>query len=155
MLTMLLGGLWHGAGWNFVIWGGLHGLALVVHREAERSGILALVPRAVRGAVGLPATFAWVCLAWIFFRATTFEGAVRILRAWLLFESEGPRTFGLAPIYTFLGLAAVHALGRTHVTGKTLERLPGWAFAVVYGALFPLALCFVNGSVQPFIYFQF
>ncbi len=155
MLTMLLGGLWHGAGWNFVIWGGLHGIALVVHREVERANLLALLPRVVRTVGGAALTFWWVCLAWVFFRAQTFEAAMQVLRSWLLFESDGPRTFGMAPIYTFAGLALVHMLGRRHAVGRGMERLPGWAFALLYGILVPLALSFANGSVKPFIYFQF
>jgi alginate O-acetyltransferase complex protein AlgI len=155
MLTMLLGGLWHGAGWNFVIWGGLHGLALVVHRETERAGLLAVLPRFLRTFGGAVFTFWWVCLAWVFFRAETFEIAMQILRSWVLLESDGPRTFGMAPIYTFAGLVVVHAIGRTHGVGRALERLPGWAFAVAYGILVPLALSFANGTVKAFIYFQF
>lgn len=67
MLTMLLGGLWHGAAWTFVAWGGLHGLALIVHREWARRAPLAL-RGALRGAA-VPLTFAFVVLAWVPFRA--------------------------------------------------------------------------------------
>jgi alginate O-acetyltransferase complex protein AlgI len=155
MLTMLLGGLWHGAGWNFVIWGGLHGLALSVHRETERLGVFERIPRAVRAIGGGVFTFWWVCLAWVFFRAQTFGEAMQVLRHWMLFESEGPRTFGWAPILTFLGLAVVHVIGRTHAVGRGLERLPGWAFSIAFGVLVALALSFANGTVQAFIYFQF
>jgi alginate O-acetyltransferase complex protein AlgI len=67
MLTMLLGGLWHGAGWNFIAWGGLHGLALVTQRAWARRA-----PALARGALrrlGVPLTFAFVVLAWVPFRA--------------------------------------------------------------------------------------
>ena len=53
------------------------------------------------------------------------------------------------------GLFAAHLLGSTHVVGRASEKIPGWLFAVVYGALWPLALAFMNGAVKPFIYFQF
>jgi len=155
MLTMLLGGLWHGAGWNFVIWGGLHGLALVVHREWERSRLPALVPAPVRFVVGTVGTFWWVCLAWIFFRSATFSEALGICRSFALFDSPGARSFGMGPMYVFAGLVAAHVLGATHMAGRSMEKLPGWAFAAVYGALWPIALAFMNGAVQPFIYFQF
>lgn len=75
MLTMLLGGLWHGASWAFMLWGGLHGLALIVHREWTRlAGARVL---AVMKWIAVPLTFLWVLLAWVPFRAgDTYEGAM-------------------------------------------------------------------------------
>lgn len=79
MLTMILGGLWHGAGWTFVIWGTLHGIYLVAQH-----GWSHVMPRAV-SSMRLYAGFAWVMtflavlVGWVFFRATTFEGAFLIL----------------------------------------------------------------------------
>jgi len=70
MLTMLLGGLWHGASWNFAFWGALHGFALIAQREWQRiAEILPKVGRVV-GYIAVPLTFYWVCLAWVPFRAT-------------------------------------------------------------------------------------
>ncbi len=68
MLTMLLGGLWHGASWNFVIWGALHGAALIVHRAWQRLAGPGLGRAAAF--LGVPLTFFWVCMAWVPFRAT-------------------------------------------------------------------------------------
>ncbi len=76
-LTMLLGGLWHGAGWNFVIWGGLHGLYLVIQRSLSRSAWVQAIPPI--GAWLL--TLASVGIAWVFFRATTFAAAVQMFGA--------------------------------------------------------------------------
>ncbi|MBS1195912.1 MAG: putative poly(beta-D-mannuronate) O-acetylase, partial [Actinobacteria bacterium] len=84
MLTMLLGGLWHGAAWRFVVWGGLHGLWLAAERavvETRRSRGLAPLPdtwwlRAVKRV----ATFHLVCLAWVFFRADSLATAGEVLR---------------------------------------------------------------------------
>jgi alginate O-acetyltransferase complex protein AlgI len=68
-LTMLLGGLWHGASWVFVAWGALHGAALIVQREWQRvAAALPSLGRATR-ALGLPLTFLFVCLTWVPFRA--------------------------------------------------------------------------------------
>src|SRR5579872_4818177 len=78
MLTMLLGGLWHGAGWTFLIWGGLHGLYLVVNhqwRDHKRQWPEGAVGRAA--AWGL--TFIAVVIAWVFFRARTLAGAGAML----------------------------------------------------------------------------
>src|SRR6185369_1781721 len=99
MITMVLGGLWHGASWNFVIWGALHGGALAVNRMWQRSrqkkaaapigtpyrdGAPAPAPAAPAWTVGrvisIVATFHFVCFAWIFFRAPTFNHAVLVLQ---------------------------------------------------------------------------
>jgi len=76
MATMLLGGLWHGAGWNFVLWGGLHGLYLCVHQFWQR-----LRPnRRTRPVFGMGLTFLAVVIAWVFFRASSLTDALAILR---------------------------------------------------------------------------
>ena len=84
LTTMLLGGLWHGAGWTFVIWGGLHGLYLVIHHAwqgvTER---MKIAPRWLQSrgaaAVSVLITFVAVTIAWVFFRATSLEAALRML----------------------------------------------------------------------------
>jgi alginate O-acetyltransferase complex protein AlgI len=75
MLTMLLGGLWHGASWAFILWGGLHGAALIFHREWVRLAGARLVSAVTW--IAVPLTFLWVLLAWVPFRAgDTYVGAV-------------------------------------------------------------------------------
>jgi alginate O-acetyltransferase complex protein AlgI len=91
MITMLLGGLWHGAGWNFLVWGGLHGLYLCINHLWQ----------AWRGAegkfrTGFAEAFSWaitliaVVVAWVFFRARTFSGAWQMLSGLFGFEAGGP-----------------------------------------------------------------
>lgn len=72
--VFLLGGLWHGANWMFVIWGALHGLALIIHRVWKSAGLSMPVPAA------WVLTFLFVNVTWVFFRAGSFEGALRVLR---------------------------------------------------------------------------
>ncbi len=80
MTTMLLGGLWHGAAWNFVIWGGLHGLFLCVNHLWERlRGTAAETGGVLRRVFAQGATFLAVALAWVFFRAETTSGAWNLL----------------------------------------------------------------------------
>ena len=82
LATMLLGGLWHGAGWTYVVWGGLHGIYLTIN-HAWRGWRLAR-PAAVGAAerrLGVVLTFLAVMVAWVFFRADSFESAMRILGA--------------------------------------------------------------------------
>jgi D-alanyl-lipoteichoic acid acyltransferase DltB (MBOAT superfamily) len=90
MITMLLGGLWHGAGWNFVIWGGLHGLYLTMchfYQEFKKK----LFPNA-KGSSSVGRFFAWlltfivVVVSWVFFRATTFDSALSMLSGMLGFN---------------------------------------------------------------------
>ena len=86
MVTMLLGGLWHGAGWTFVIWGGLHGLYLMINHAwqglTQRAGRSVGAPRSALGRwSGVIVTFVAVTVAWVFFRATSLEAAMRVLSA--------------------------------------------------------------------------
>jgi alginate O-acetyltransferase complex protein AlgI len=83
-LTMLLGGLWHGASWNFVIWGALHGIFLAVSRatlDARDAWLLrSHVPSWLSNTVRTLITFHLVCFCWIFFRASTFADALEVIR---------------------------------------------------------------------------
>jgi alginate O-acetyltransferase complex protein AlgI len=88
LVTMLLGGLWHGAGWNFLIWGGLHGLYLCVNHlwqawRGDRASESGLFAKAFSWAI----TFAAVVLAWVFFRAKTLDGAWQMLSSLFGFEA--------------------------------------------------------------------
>ena len=78
-LTMLLGGLWHGANWTFVIWGGLHGLLLIAHRLIRREGTPVNLPLSWRDAPKVFVFFNLVSLLWVFFRAPDLDLAVRYL----------------------------------------------------------------------------
>src|SRR5262249_51758209 len=83
MLTMLLGGLWHGAGWTFVFWGGLHGAYLVVHHlwQAARR-VIGLAPgngQGLGGWLSRGLTLVAVIVAWVFFRADSFAAATALL----------------------------------------------------------------------------
>ena len=85
MITMLLGGLWHGAGWNFVIWGGLHGVFLIVNhcwRDAMRRSRLHL-PHTLSKAIGIALTFLCVVFAWVYFRAPDLQTANRVIAGML------------------------------------------------------------------------
>ncbi|MET3131597.1 alginate O-acetyltransferase complex protein AlgI [Oxalobacteraceae bacterium GrIS 1.11] len=98
MLTMLLGGLWHGAGWNFAVWGALHGAYLMLNHAwiacAQRLG-LARCSRAWHG-LGVLITFGAVCFAWVFFRAANFERAGHIALGMLGASGIGlPESLGL------------------------------------------------------------
>ncbi len=155
LLTMLLGGLWHGAAWTFVVWGALHGVALAAHREWRRlaAGRLPSFPGGRALATAL--TLHWVLLAWIFFRAQSFGDAAVLARAFLLFQSPGP--LGLDPALLVLAalLLAAQALSAGRRVEDAVERLPDWAFAGTYGTATALAVSFLPLRTDAFIYFQF
>ena len=158
MLTMVLGGLWHGASWNFVIWGALHGGALAVNRAwSRRADARAASSHVSTGHIlAVVATFHFVCFAWIFFRAPTFAHATLMLARMGKLTFDAPN---LAPkVLAILALGFVtHFLPR-----RWLEELRGHFVAspaVVQGVA--LALCayllhFASGAkAEPFIYGQF
>jgi alginate O-acetyltransferase complex protein AlgI len=162
MVTMLLGGLWHGGAWTFVIWGGLHGIALVIHREWKGASVGTAL-RAVPGRFGetsLPIvswalTTYWVCVAWIFFRAGSLERAVVTLRSFVLFNSPGVEEFSASLLLLVVALAVVHWLNFRGVFRDWWRRVPAPAFAAGYGCAAAVVLLFVPPRYAPFIYFQF
>ncbi len=155
MITMLLGGVWHGAAWTFVAWGLLHGLALVVERASGWARRYATAPRWAQ-ALGILVVFHVVCLAWVFFRAETFE------IAWTFLAGFGRVTEPLQLAAPFVvGLIVVglafHALPDRAVerVSNWLAALPAWLFGAGIGAAVVLIDALGPDGVAPFIYFQF
>jgi alginate O-acetyltransferase complex protein AlgI len=157
MLTMLLGGLWHGASIMFVLWGAIHGLGLVIERliraalglkrkpKAEpASGKLSFGGRAVAFG-GIFATYLLVTVTWIPFRARSFEQCFGML---------GRMFAGPAGGYPLLlrDLAIVGAVFVAHVVGRDWDR--GWLRFAAAAAML-LAIYYVRGAGTEFIYFQF
>lgn len=156
MLTMLLGGLWHGANWTFVVWGGIHGAALAVERvvtgDSEIRDSTALVARSLRR---IP-VFAIVCIAWIFFREPSIGGAFHQLAG--LFVWEWQPVYGVA--LQFLGVfVAMLYLVDLQLESSGAEYLfadRGLALRVATGvsACVLITLLGANQS-NAFIYFRF
>lgn len=158
VLTMLLGGLWHGAAWRFVAWGGLHGLYLVGQRGVEslarRWRLAEARGLAVPGAL---VTYLLVCVAWVFFRAETFGAAGDLLRA----MARPSATFDLLPRSQAALAVAVIAfmlIGQWHLRRRSLEEwvaaVPWWTRSAAL-ALLIVALVLAPGDTRAFIYFQF
>jgi D-alanyl-lipoteichoic acid acyltransferase DltB (MBOAT superfamily) len=161
MLTMLLGGLWHGASWNFVLWGGYQGALLLGHRAFTRAtagtvlerllGLRLLVP----ARVGL--TLVCVMVGWVFFRAATLPDTGVILGqmfsgAWLSAPlALTPAALVLAALSLVLAVLErnFELIGRLHLA-------PSWCRVASYVVLFfALDLFAVTHQTIPFIYFQF
>ena len=158
LLTMLLGGLWHGAAWNFVIWGGLHGLLLAVHRALPNARVSESEAVGVRDGPAILAFFHAVCLLWIFFRAATFGDAMAVLGALATLDYAVAWPAMQCLVIAFcLAFHCVERLARVHVASLR-ERLGGvfggLAEATVMGCVVGLVIAF-GGSGGEFIYFQF
>ena len=160
MVTMLLGGLWHGAAWTFVLWGGLHGLYLLAERGARRLwGGGSFWSRALpRLGLGL-LTFALVDLAWVLFRSAGLDQALGLLGAMLgLGASPGAglvSRFDAAVVLAVVGgILLTHWLMRERTLEQVAARTPWWLRGLVLaGMLFCIV---VLGEVnRAFIYFQF
>jgi len=160
LLTMLLGGLWHGAGWNFVIWGALHGGALAAlrawQRARERSGTPPLLTGWSGRVIGGFVTFHYVCFAWIFFRTPTLEQADLVVRQ--LGELTWHTTNLDGRVLLVLGIAAATHLAPRRWFEATIEgftRLPP-ALQALAAVSVGLALReLASADAVPFIYFQF
>jgi len=150
LLTMLLGGLWHGAGWNFVIWGVLHGVALVAYQFWRRQTRVRL-PLFIAWAI----TMYWTCLTWIFFRSQAYQPTISLLDGFVWFQDQGPRVLPRAAGIVVITLWALHWLNARLRPVHRVHKLPGWLFASLYGAAAAVALSFAQADSLPFIYFQF
>jgi D-alanyl-lipoteichoic acid acyltransferase DltB (MBOAT superfamily) len=160
MLTMVLGGLWHGAAWTFVIWGAIHGGALATERALRerwtRTGRQPSFSPAVRPVVQWIATFNVVCLAWVFFRSTSLTNAWTMLgRLTVWGEPTQLASLGIVAVITAAIASQFVSIGAVHRAQAVFART-SWA---VQGAVFGTALVAIDvlgpEGVAPFIYFQF
>ncbi len=155
MITMLLGGLWHGASWNFVLWGGMHGLALFIHREFTR--LVTIKNSLAFKVLSTAFTFYFVCVAWILFRSHKLTDSWILIKAFLTFSSEGTRQLPnvSALPYLLAALLAVHWIEYMTQISRKAQHVPVAIFAFAYGLLVALILPFVPLEYRPFVYFQF
>ncbi|QLA17243.1 MBOAT family O-acyltransferase [Desulfolutivibrio sulfoxidireducens] len=157
LVTWFLGGLWHGAAWHFVAWGVYHGLLVLLGAILAPS--LGPLWRGLGKWGQIAATFALVCIGWVFFRAPDMSGALtmisRMLAPWRADFYAGAT---LAPFALIAALAGLHAASRRLYGGgdrsSVLVRLPyGARLAIVSGLM--VASVIFAGKQQSFIYFQF
>lgn len=180
MITMLLGGLWHGASWNFVVWGLLHGIALAVHKLFSDRFPRVLLPAAFSRSI----TFLFVVLCWIPFRSADFQTTMTILERMFRWDSTGARWYPEILLWVVPLAVAGHLLGvwieRTIAAGASGPRLDallgvvdarverdeisGWYLVFRAGTfagaflvmLWILSVYFFAATeASPFIYFQF
>jgi len=149
MLTMLIGGLWHGANWTFVVWGGYHGLLLVVYRLVGRTWDA--VPKFVRQLT----MFLLALFGWVLFRSSSFEMALAWLHR-LFVPTSGAGLENLPVFLTMLVIAAWWAMKGPNAIDldARFEWRPRYAYALAVAFGVCLAVI-VNGRNSPFLYFQF
>lgn len=155
VITMTLGGIWHGPSWNFAIWGLLHGGALAATRwwQTRRANASPSAGRLLAARCG---TFLFVCFAWVFFRAESLDGAIAVLR------HIGTLSFGLANVSAGLWVTLIVGCMAHYVPekwyGQTLEqwqRLPAVAQAAALATLAFLIQYVASTGSAPFIYQRF
>lgn len=162
MLTMLLGGLWHGAAWTFVAWGALHGAALCVHKLwLKRRPAMGFGPFGRVAAITI--TFLFVSLCWVPFRADSFETARQVLGGAFSLRDGVSQPYAWLFVSLFcyaLAVVAAIARGRRlglkgfegfYYVGDLRRFLPLTLLLVVIG----LTICLAYTGASPFIYFQF
>lgn len=172
-LTMLIGGIWHGAGWTFVLWGALHGFYITTNHLLRKFVPAAEGPSPLRTVLSRATTLTTVMVAWVFFRSTTLDGALNVVKAMFGGSAAVTTAIDTAPIFYVLllvgaGLALLspnsmelvgysepeskHGARRPSIARR--PRQPSFKLAVVAGGL--LALVFASiWRPSTFIYFNF
>ncbi len=163
VITMLLGGLWHGASWNFVLWGALHGLYLVLQRLLGPGwGRLVerlRVPHVVAGGLSLVVVFTLTCFAWVFFRSPTWATSVDVLQQIASLDRIALADVQLKVVvlkgFLLIGmLVAAEAWSKTTVVASAVLDRPV-ARALAYAAALWVIVLFGTFDGGQFIYFQF
>lgn len=156
MLTMLIGGLWHGAAWTFIVWGGLHGIYLILERLQRK-----YLPFKITKWNGLFlafTTFSCVNITWVFFRAREFDTAWNMIKSMFYMQSNSEKildSFSIVKVCVVIGLLFLcHWFMRNTSMREVSQRTSPWVLGIVWAALFFL-IVIAQGSGEQFIYFQF
>ena len=160
-LTMLLGGFWHGASLNFIVWGALHGTALGVDKFMKESGSKLGILNRIPFIVKVLFTFHFVCLCWIFFRAENFEIANQVISQ-IAFNFHPEILMKVMSGYKYVFLLMLLALV-LHITPARFsesmvirfESCPTMVKGLVLSVIIFLIAQIQSSDIQPFIYFQF
>lgn len=159
-LTMLIGGLWHGAAWKFVFWGAMHGVGLAVHKACQP--VLKRIPdNFITVFISWALTFVYVSLLWVFFRAASFEDSILIIKnigvdfRWDQFPQfavarpEWCIMMAVLIIFHFLPVSWGEAAERFFIRSPWVIKL------AIFIVTVQLVIEFMSSEVAPFIYFQF
>ncbi|WP_430467611.1 MBOAT family O-acyltransferase [Winogradskyella ouciana] len=155
MITMLLGGLWHGAAWTFVIWGALHGIYLVIERLLRNK--IRIKINTWNGVLLALLTYTCVNITWVFFRAREFETAKNMLAS-MFGLNDGAKilqSFDIIKVFTVITILFIcHWVMRNTSMKAVSLKTPPIVLGIVWAILFVL-ICIAQGSGEQFVYFQF
>ncbi len=156
IITMLLGGLWHGAAWTFVFWGALHGIYLILERVLKQR--IHFKINAFTGIFLALGTYFLINITWVFFRANDFSVAWNMLSSMFFLNNEENiilSSFAVLKVFLVIGLTFIcHWLLRNSSVRSIAEKSSSWALGLVWGAMiFLIAISQTSG--EQFIYFQF
>lgn len=160
---MLLGGLWHGASWRFIIWGGLHGAGLAMHKMYTRAKrkFEIIVPASLAPIFNTMLTFHFVCFCWLFFRASSMQTVGEMLNQ-MIFHFNAQIVLQFIEGYKMIVLLMVvgyilHFLPKRlelsfqeTITDMHFVLKAAWMVAIIV-----LVIQIKSSAIQPFIYFQF
>lgn len=156
-ITMLLGGLWHGASWNFVLWGGFHGTILILHRLISRKEAHSNPSQPIE-LIKIVGMFHLTCFGWLLFRATSLPQIGDMISAMIFGPLVTPHKtsywFAMTAFFSFFPLAANMIQNHFNRPNEILS-LPLMPRYVLTAALLYLIICLGNFGTQQFIYFQF
>ena len=156
MITMLLGGLWHGAAWTFVIWGALHGIYLVIERLLKTK--IQIKINAFTGIIFALLTYTLVNFTWVFFRAREFSVAKNMISSMLFMNPDGEKilqSFDIIKVVVVIScLFICHWLMRNTSMKEVSVKTPAWILGVIW-AMMLFLIAISQGTGEQFIYFQF
>jgi len=155
---MLLGGLWHGSSWNFIIWGAIHGIVLGIEKFLKSKGYLDKVKGL--GFLGYPITFCIVLLSWVFFRAQDLHSASLAIRKIFQFNLGMPLIGNMSVMATSIFVLTIGIVFDLYLFNKKIDlevlgaKFSSVKIAVVATVIITLINLFYSSS-NNFIYFQF
>jgi len=156
MITMLLGGLWHGAAWTFIVWGGLHGTYLILEKLQKQ--YLPFKITAWNGMFLALVTYTCVNFTWVFFRAREFDTAWNMIQSMLFLNPEGIKvleSFDIIKVFVLIGVLFVtHWFMRNTSVKEVSTKISPLLLSIVWAVMFFL-IVISQGSGEQFIYFQF
>ena len=156
MLTMLLGGLWHGAAWTFVIWGALHGIYLIVERLLRNNIKIKITP--YNGIILALLTYMLVNITWVFFRAREFVTAKNMITSMFFMNSEGKKvlqSFDIIKVFMVITILFICHWIMRNTSMKAVSKKINPLILGLYWAILVFLIIIAQGSGEQFIYFQF
>ena len=156
MLTMLLGGLWHGAAWTFMVWGGLHGTYLILEKLQKQ--YLPFKITKWNGIFLAFITFSCVNITWVFFRAREFETAWNMIKSMFYMQTDGEKILGSFEIFKVCAVIGILFICHWIMRNTSMKNVSLRTKPIVLGIVWAIMLFLIvisQGSGEQFIYFQF